>query len=472
MLAVSDLRDVQTLDDVIALLTHELDWPLGDASIEEATFEFTPMDLGLPKQQVPQIRRLRQLRPLTTGQPWGVFFLELEGPRLPITPLRRLLRTLIRRKRATVSDRQLYDRADLLFFTTTTDGAGVEVHLLAFFDRPEGEAEIRSLPWSPTGSTDRQLTRLAAELLPRLAWPDETGDIDGWKAAWRDAFRLRHGEALQSAAALAERMAGVAVDLRDAIAGQLAAEKGNGPFTTLREEVRAELDPAVDDPAFADMCAQTLVSGALTARVVDPVGFGASPVLAAVPLANPFLEAFFAQVHDEVAAIDLDQAGFDQLVADLRSTNVEAVLDAFGQSASGGDPVIHFYERFLAAYDPDIRAEVGAYFTPQPVVDGIVRLVDDALRDRLHLEHGTADTSTWTDVCERLQVTMPDGVDPEATSLSVLDPATGTGTFLVAWLRRARASYDGANWDLHLRQQVLPISGHSSCCSRPTLSLT
>lgn len=170
----------------------------------------------------------------------------------------------------------------------------------------------------------------------------------------------------------------------------------------LREEIRAELDPDVDDAAMADMCAQTLVSGALTARVVDPVGFGASPVLTAVPLANPFLNAFFQQVHDQVASIDLEAAGFDGLVADLRATNVEAVLDAFGSTAAGGDPVIHFYERFLAAYDRNIRAYVGAYYTPQPVVDAIVRLVDDALRDHLGLPEGVADASTWRQVTERL----------------------------------------------------------------------
>jgi hypothetical protein len=108
LIAAQDLRGVRSLDDVIELLAEELDWPLGGASLEEATFDFTPTDLGVPDEQVPQLRRLRQLRPLTAGQPWGVFFLELDGPRLPITPLRRLLRTLVRRKRATTSDRQLY----------------------------------------------------------------------------------------------------------------------------------------------------------------------------------------------------------------------------------------------------------------------------------------------------------------------------------------------------------------------------
>ncbi len=455
------LRKTRSLDDVIALLADELDWPVDNASLEDAAFfDYEPDDLGIPREQVPQLRSLRQLRPLTANQPWGIFFLELEGPRLPVTPLRRLLRGLVTRRRATRDGHRTWDRDDLLFFTSTSDVDGIELHLLAFFDRDDGVPEIRSLPWNPARSTPRQLERLAHELLPRLEWPDDPRQADAWRTAWRDAFRLRHGETLRSAADLADRMAGVAIDLRDAIARELRLEAGEGTFATLQEEVRRELDPDIDDAALADMCAQTLVSGALTARVIDPVGFGASPVLTAVPLANPFLNSFFQQVHDQVASIDLEAAGFDGLVADLRETNVEAVLDAFGSTAAGGDPVIHFYERFLAAYDPGIRADVGAYYTPQPVVDGIVRLVDDALRDRLGLADGAADMATWAEVTARLGFALPDGVTADAPFVSVLDPATGTGTFLVSWLRRAQASFTAghspARWDERLRRQVLP----------------
>ncbi len=435
------LREVASLDDVVTLLAEELDWPLDMTSLEEAVFDYEPDDLGIPAEQVPQLQSLRELRPLTANQPWGIFFVELAGPRLPITPLRQLLRGLVTRKRAKRDGQRTWDRDDLLFFTSTADADGVELHLLAFYDTPGSVPEIRSLPWNPARSTQRQLDRLARELLPRLEWPEDPEQTDAWRAAWRDAFRLRHGEALRSAAELAERMAGVAIDLRDAIHAELELEADEGPFTTLREEVREELDPDVDDEAMADMCAQTLVSGALTARVIDPVGFGASPVLTAVPLANPFLNAFFQQVHDQVASIDLDAAGFEDLVADLRETNVEEILDRFGSTDAGGDPVIHFYEHFLAAYDTRIRAEVGAYYTPQPVVDGIVRLVDDALRDRLGLVDGVADASTWEQVTERLGFAMPKGIDPEGQFVSMLDPATGTGTFLVSWLRRAEAGF-------------------------------
>ena len=120
----------------------------------------------------------------------------------------------------------------------------------------------------------------------------------------------------------------------------------------------------VDDPRFADMCAQTLTYGTLSARVTDPIGFGASPTLAVVPLSNPFLAAFFEQVHDQVAELDLEHAGLEQLVADLRATNVEAVLDQFGSTAKGGDPVVHFYEEFLKRYDAKMPRRCGRLLYP------------------------------------------------------------------------------------------------------------
>ena len=74
-----------------AHFADELDWPIGTGDLEEATFQYSPGELGVPADQVPQLRSLNQLRPLTTNQPWGIFFLEFDGPRLPLTPLRRLL---------------------------------------------------------------------------------------------------------------------------------------------------------------------------------------------------------------------------------------------------------------------------------------------------------------------------------------------------------------------------------------------
>lgn len=455
------LRHITSFEDVIEYLTDELDWPIGADDLEEATFDWDPDELGIPAERVPHLASLRQLRPLERAQPWGIFFLEFDGPRLPLTALRRLLDKLVTKKRASgTGTLRTWKLDDLLFIITTSTGDSVELHFIAFFEQPDKPAEIRSIPWRPGQSPAQHLRRVATELLPHLAWPDDPEAVDEWRTEWRAAFKLRHGEAIASAIRLAERMADTAQGLRREVADALTAEKPNGPFTTLMDEVRAQLVGSVTSVSFADMCAQTLVYGVLTSRITDPVSFGASPTLAAVPLSNPFLAAFFDNVHDQASALDLEGIGLEQLVADLRKTNVEAILDQFGASARGGDPVIHFYEEFLQRYDRKMRADAGAFYTPQPVVEFMTRTVDSILRDRFGLAAGVADGATWAEVAEDNGIVVPDGVDPTKPFVSMVDPATGTGTFIVEWLRRARTSFlttgSEADWPDHARNVVLP----------------
>ena len=446
---VETLRSIRAFAQVFKYLADERGWPLDTDALDEddlesLTYDWDPEELGISPGGLGALRRLRQMRPVTAGQPWGVFFLEFTGARLPITQVRRILRALVARKRASGNgSRPSWRLDDLLFIVSTGAGGTMELHLITFRgDSPQG-AEFRSLTWradTPTG----HLRRLAEELLPCLDWPDDVTDVASWRAAWREAFKLPAGQAIRDAARLAERMARTARDLRHQIADALDAEQGSGPFSTLMGDVRSQLVSDVDVERFADMCAQTLTYGVLSSRVTDREGFGSSPIFSAVPLANPFLEAFFEQVHDQAESLDLPGSGLLQLVADLRETNLEAILDQFGSTAKGGDPVIHFYEEFLKRYDSKMRADAGAFYTPKPVVEFMVRMVDEVLRTRFDLPRGVADPATWQEVADRNDFDVPDGVDPHKPFVSMIDPATGTGTFLVEWLRRARASYLGA----------------------------
>lgn len=466
-LSESVLRRVGTQTDLFEFLADELGWPLDVADLDEEqlTWEWLPEDLGIEPASLDSLRRLRQLRPLTAGQPWGIFFAEFDRERLPVTHFRKLVQALARRKRAGAADedRVRWDRENLLFLVTTGQNETVQMHLLALWDREDQVDEIRSLAWRPSQASVRHLDRLTDELLPKLSWPDDTGDGIAWRNQWRDAFKLPPGAAISSAATLAERMARTARDLRGQIAGALAAEAAEhgGPFTTMLAQVRSQLIADADEAKFADMCAQTLVYGMLSARVTAPEDFGTSPVYSTVPLSNPFLEALFEQVQDEASVLDLPGSGLDQLVADLKATNVEEILDHFGSTAKGGDPVIHFYEEFLKQYDKEERLKAGAFYTPQPVVEFMVRAVDEVLRTQFGLPMGIADPSTWAEVGERNGFEVPEGIEPESPFVSMIDPATGTGTFLVAWINQAKRSFvDGggveAEWPKHLRDHVLP----------------
>jgi len=449
------LREIHTFDDVLEYLREELDWPIDADDLEDATFDWDPDELGLPRERVPHLASLRQLRPLESTQPWGIFFLEFDGPRLPLTALRRVLDRLVTKKRATGSGTaRTWKLDDLLFIITTTGGESVELHFLSFRSDDAGKSELLSVPWRPDRSPSRHLNRLATELLPHLAWPDDPDQVDAWRDEWRQAFRLRLGEAIRTVNSLVDRMATTARDIRERISGALEDEAGTGPFNDLLDDVRAELVGSATPAQFADMCAQTLVYGALTARVTDPDSFGASPTLASIPLANPFLSAFFEEVHDNALQLGGDD-DLEQLVADLKASQVEAILDQFGSTVRGGDPVIHFYEEFLNQYDPEMRIQAGAFYTPQAAVRYMVRLCDAVLKDRMGLPLGVADTATWGDVAARLDLQLPGAVDPASTFVSMLDPATGTGTFLVEWLRQCKESFVAENdlgqWSAHAR---------------------
>ena len=107
------LRSVRSLEDLLGFLEDELDWPLNGIELEDVSYEYTPAELGIPEERMPNLNSLRRLRPLAADQPWGVVFAEFAGPRLPITPLRRLLQALVNRKRAGAgADRQTWDLND------------------------------------------------------------------------------------------------------------------------------------------------------------------------------------------------------------------------------------------------------------------------------------------------------------------------------------------------------------------------
>ena len=463
--ALHRLRVACTGERLLRYFIDVLDWPLEDEAllededVDDLTFDWDLEELGIPRRTRARIERVRQVRPFTASQPWGIFFVELAGQRLLITRLRGILEALVRRRRAARdADRRSWDLNDLLFIVTTGSGDSTELHLLLFFDI-EGKVEFRCLSWRPADST-RRLRRLAEELLPHLAWPDDEHDVEAWRSAWRSPFTLRPGEVISSAARLADRMSRTARDLRDQICDTLSIENGEGPFSELMNDIREQLVADVDEDRFSDMCAQTLVYGLLGSRVSDPDGFGATPVLSVVPLGNPFLSSLFEQIHGEAVELDLEGSGLEQLIADLRKTDVEAILDDFGSTAKGGDPVIHFYEEFLKKYDKKMRADAGAFYTPEPVVEFMVRRVDELLRSRFGLEAGIADSATWQEVAEYLEFGVPEGVNPDRPFISMIDPATGTGTFLVHWLRQAKRSFTRANpdenWRQHLGERVLP----------------
>ena len=204
-------------------------------------------------------------------------------------------------------------------------------------------------------------------------------------------------------------------------------------FTAFRELLLTTLTP----DEFADMYAQTLAYGLFAARCTLPNATNFSRLTAydALPRSNPFLRQLFYQV----ASPELDDNVkwiLDDIATLLRNVPTEMLRTAFVTKTHFEDPVIHFYETFLAEYDPQRRVDRGVYYTPPQVISYIVRSVDSLLKTVLNRHDGLADDNTL-----------------------ILDPATGTGGFLMTVLDQVKKyvthTYGTAEWTQYINAQLV-----------------
>jgi len=450
----AELAKVSSFPALISILRDKLDWPIGeDYGFDDVVFEYEAKELGLKPEETAKIREIHQLRPLATNQPWGIFFVSFEEKAVSVTVLRRILRSLVVKKRAgaQAAERQAWAKHDLIFAANFGKSGERE---LAFVHFSDGEA-AGDLPVMKVLGWNANDTRLHNEyvgntLTEKLRWPDDPTDRKAWQAQWSSAFELRLNETIRTSKELAIRLAALASEIRARTNQLLSAEADSGPMRTMLAAFRKNLIHDLDDDGFADMFAQTICYGLLAASIsrlsTDPaiVASGmAQPKLVAdniadmVPRTNPFLKELFENFlklggRDKRSGLDFDELGVRDVVDMLNQANMPAVLRDFGDRNPKEDPVIHFYELFLKEYDPKKRMQRGVFYTPRPVVNFIVRGVDEILQTEFGLPLGLADTSTWAEVAARNdRITIPAHVKPDAPFVQILDPATGTGTFLV-----------------------------------------
>ena len=470
------LRSIKTFPQLVAYLRDELDWPIATNDFDELTFEYSADELGLDHATAVKIKEIKQLRPLSSKQPWGIFFVNFEPKRLPVVALRRILSALVLRKRhsANQAQRASWKLHDLLFISSYGESEHREITFAHFSeDTATGELPtLRVLGWDDE-DTKLHVDHVEQVLKEKLRWPNDVMDLDSWRAKWSSGFTSRHREVITTSRVLAERLADLARSIRKRANTVLKVESDKGPLRKLHDAFKETLVHDLSQDDFADMYAQTISYGLLTARVSRPQSLVAGNLSDMVPVTNPFLKELletFLTVGGRKAKIDFDELGISEVVQLLRDVDMEAVLRDFGDRNPQEDPVIHFYELFLKEYDAKKRMQRGVFYTPRPVVSFIVRSVHEILRKTFGLPDGLADTTTWGEMTTRhTALKIPKGVTSEQPFVQILDPATGTGTFLVEtietiyttmrekWRKQGHMEFEFQQlWNQYVPQHLLP----------------
>lgn len=252
------------------------------------------------------------------------------------------------------------------------------------------------------------------ELVDQPVHLDDTQDTAQALDNLLRSFLGWHPAQLREISTLVDRLAPLTRSLRFAVIDQLKEERkstgrGEQMFNGLKRDWRKLLFPGATDETFADGYAQTVVFALLLARTEN------IPLTSSLHEIGRHLGNEHALMGRTLQLLTDHIDGRFKITLDLLQQTI-AVADWPAIRSGNQDAYLHLYEKFLAAYDPELRKNSGSYYTPRQVVDQMVRLTEDVLRTRLGKRRGFDE---------------PD--------VAIVDPAMGTGTFLHTIIERVAA---------------------------------
>jgi hypothetical protein len=272
-------------------------------------------------------------------------------------------------------------------------------------------------------------------------------------------FCTHIGQTIKSPSKLAEMMAGKAKMMQAVIEKAVTSDEESEQDSTLKDQMLAFRKILIHDikaSEFADIYTQTIAYGMFAARLYDETldDFSRQEAAELIPKSNPFLRSLFAYI----AGPDIDDRILwivDALADIFRATNIAELMKNFSSTTQKNDPVIHFYETFLAKYNPKLRKSRGVWYTPEPVVKFIVRAVDDILKTEFGLPQGLADNSK---IKTQMFVQGVGKTKKEVHKVQILDPATGTGTFLAEVVKHIHEKFKGQQgiWSSYVEDHLIP----------------
>ncbi|MAK62855.1 MAG: DNA methyltransferase [Ponticaulis sp.] len=235
-------------------------------------------------------------------------------------------------------------------------------------------------------------------------------------------------------------------------------------FVAIRTKLISDITPE----HFAGIYAETITYSLFAARLQSedsPESFSRDEVCHLLPHANPFLHNVFRLIARPDAELEWV---VEDLVEIFLVSHPREIMKSYGTSTARNDPLLHFYEDFLKAYDPETKDKLGVYYTPEPVVDFITRAIDDVLKTDFGLKQGLVDASRI-----EIEVDPQRGLDKDGSRaktaetvkhsvprVQVLDPAVGTGTFLSHIIKliaqRIQSKTDSSAWNAYVETDLIP----------------
>lgn len=228
-----------------------------------------------------------------------------------------------------------------------------------------------------------------------------------------------------------------------------AEDNASGLLKKTYVDLKDSLIQNLDEGGFAKIYSQTVAYGLFAARLNDstPEEFSRAEAAELIPKTNKLLRGIFNDLAGNTISERISWI-IDDLVEMFGATNLQKMFER--DIRNNRDPLIHFYEDFLKAFNSADRKNFGVWYTPLPIVKFIVDSIDILLKSKLNIKEGLADTTTI------IHKTL-DG-ETELSQVQILDPAVGTGTFLAEIINHIADQYKGQEtlWQKYVHSCLLP----------------
>ena len=433
------LQDVHDLGTLLKYCSSKLNWPIEEDwfdDLDNLVYDFSASDLGIKDEEFVRISSLKQLRPLVDDQPWGIFAVDFTGERLEISVLRRIIRSLVPNHRNI--EFKTWDYEKLLFLCLWGTTEFRTVGFVAFDDNGRSLPVIKTLYCTPR-LEDRVHLENFETRISVLSWPD-IDDKASWISNWSRFFAPAHRQVISDTIALTEILASTALSISSALKNSFVIETEDGFAHRLYQRFNDALRIELQQQDFVDMYAQTIVYGLFSARCMHPEvnPFSLESAIDCIPETNPLLKDLLLEYVAPDGSLRYDEFDICDLVEALNRTDIDCILMNFNRQTGYGkeDPIVYFYEKFLDIYEHEEKKRRGVYYTPTPAVNFIVRSISYILKTKFNCHDGFLDDS-----------------------VSILDPATGTGTFLRSIILDVFSEYKKAHalqgWNAFVKNNLL-----------------